>query len=297
MKFTRIIKEPLFQFFLIGIVLYAVYALFGKIDTSPDENTVIVTEGDMAWMADSWTKRWNRPPTAAEFKGLIDHHIEESILYQESLKMGLDKNDVIIRRRLAQKLRFLQEDLTKPPEPTDEELDVYFNENIAKYSAEELITLTQIYFDSDKRDEATLSDAENTINVLQKMDFADIEPAEYGDNFILQNYYPGLTQIETAKLFGNDFAQSVMALKQGQWYGPIRSGYGTHLVYISERIKPAQPIFAEVREIVLEDWRLAKQEEINGLFIEGLLSRYTIVFEDEEGNEIGAEILKLKSGE
>jgi len=296
MKFTRVFKEPLFQFFLIGIVLYAVYALFGKIDNSLDENTVIVTEGDLAWMADSWTKRWNRPPTAAEFKGLIDHHIEESILYQESLKMGLDKNDVIIRRRLAQKLRFLQEDLTKPPEPADEELDMYFNENIAKYSPEELITMTQIFFDPDNRDEATLRDAENTIKVLQKMDIADIEPAEYGDNFMLQNYYPGLSEIEIAKLFGNDFAQSVMVLKPGQWHGPILSGYGTHLVYISERIEPVQPIFTEVRELVLEDWRIAKQEEINNLFIEGLISRYTIIFEDKEGIEVDAEYL-IKSGE
>jgi len=296
MKFTRVFKEPLFQFFLIGIVLYAVYALFGKIDNSLDENTVIVTEGDLAWMADSWTKRWNRPPTASEFKGLIDHHIEESILYQESLKMGLDKNDVIIRRRLAQKLRFLQEDLTKPPEPADEELDMYFNENIAKYSPEELITMTQIFFDPDNRDEATLRDAENTIKVLQKMDIADIEPAEYGDNFMLQNYYPGLSEIEIAKLFGNDFAQSVMVLKPGQWHGPILSGYGTHLVYISERIEPVQPIFTEVRELVLEDWRIAKQEEINNLFIEGLISRYTIIFEDKEGIEVDAEYL-IKSGE
>jgi hypothetical protein len=296
MKITRIFKEPLFQFFIIGIVLYAVYALFGKIDNSADENTVIVTEGDLAWMADSWTKRWNRPPTAAEFKGLVDHHIEESILYQESLKMGLDKNDVIIRRRLAQKLRFLQEDLIKPAEPSIEELDIYFNENIDKYIAEELITMTQIFFDPDERDEATLSDAENTINVLKKMDITDIELADYGDNFMLQNYYPGHTQIEIAKLFGNDFAQSVMVLKPGEWHGPILSGYGAHLVYISERIEPEQPILTEVREIVLKDWRLAKQEEINDLFIDGLLSRYTIVFEDEEGNEIDADYF-IDSGE
>ena len=297
MKITKVFNEPLFQFFLIGATIYGVYAVFGKTDYNADENTVIVTEGEMAWMQDSWSKRWNRPPTEAEFKGLIDQHIEESILYQESLKMGLDKNDVIIRRRLAQKLRFLQEDLIKPTDPAAEELDLYFNEHIDEYSPQELITMTQIFFDPDKRDEATLGDAENTINVLKKMDFTDIEPAAYGDNLMLQAYYPRRTQIEIAKLFGNDFAQSVIALKPGQWHGPILSGYGTHLVYISERTEPVQPIFTDVKEIVLEDWRGTKQEEINDLFIDGLISRYTIVFEDEEGNEIDAENLKLNSGE
>ena len=297
MKNSIVFKEPLLQFFLIGMAVYGVYALFGKIDNRSAENTLIVTEGEMAWMEDSWTKRWNRPPTEEELEGLIDQHIKESILYQEALKMGLDKNDIIIRRRLAQKLRFLQEDLIKPPEPESDELSMYFNENIDKYSPDKLITMTQIYFDPDKRDETTLSDAENAKKELIKKEFTTIDPADYGDNFMLQNYYPGSTQTEIAKLFGNEFAQSVMELEPGQWHGPVLSGYGTHLVYISERMDPVQPIFTEVQELVLEDWKVAKQQEINDLFIEGLISQYTVVFEDEEGNEIDSEILKLKSGD
>jgi hypothetical protein len=291
MKITKVFDEPLFQFFLIGATIYGVYALFGKTDYNADENTVIVTEGEMAWMQDSWSKRWNRPPTEAEFKGLIDQHIEESILYQESLKMGLDENDVIIRRRLAQKLRFLQEDLVKAGEPSGEELVLYFNENVDQYSSEELITMTQIFFDPDKRDARTLSDAENEKRELLKINFADIDPSDYGDRFMLQNYYPRHTQTEISKLFGSEFAQSVIALEVGQWHGPMLSGYGTHLVYISERTEPVQPIFADVQELVVEDWKIARQQEVNDLFIASLVARYTIIFEDGKGNEISSENL------
>jgi hypothetical protein len=296
MKSSKIFKEPLFQFFLIGIIIYALYGLFAmKATDASGENMLVVTEGDVSWMTDSWTKRWNRPPTDLEFAGLITQHIEESILYQEALKMGLDRNDVIIRRRLAQKLRFLQEDLVRPSIPEEEELGIFFNENIDKYRPEQLITITQIFFDPDKRDEATLGDAENAKKELIRKDFANIEPANHGDNFMLQNYYPGRSQTELAKLFGSEFAQTVMKLKPEQWHGPVLSGYGTHLVYISDRIEPVQPVFEDVKEVVLEDWRSTKQQEINNLFIEGLLSRYSIVFEDGEGNEVTQEDLRLKS--
>jgi hypothetical protein len=184
----RLVREPLFHFLLIGSLIYVAYGIFGvDVYDTAKKNTLIVTEGETAWLEDSWFKRWNRMPTAEERQGLIDQHIQESILYLEAVKMGLDNNDVIIRRRMAQKLRFLQEDLVKPSDPQDAILEAYFNENIDQYIPESVMTMTQIFFDPDIRNESTLTDAENTRDKLIKIDFTSVNPANFGDRIMLQN--------------------------------------------------------------------------------------------------------------
>lgn len=281
MKVKSILKEPLFHFFVLGVFVYVLYGLFSSLDEEQTENTIIVTKGEIDWMKDTWTKRWNRPPTEKELEGLIDQHIEESIFYQEALKMGLDQNDVIIRRRLAQKLKFLQEDLLKPGEPSEEELKDYFRENISMYSSDELVTLTQIFYDPDKRGSTTLQDAENDKASLTRMDIDAVDPRAFGDYFMLQNYYPGRSQQDISKLFGSEFARNVMSLEPDTWHGPILSGYGTHLVYIQDRVESVEPKYEDVRDLVLEDWRVDQQEKMNQMFAEGVMARYTVIIEED----------------
>ena len=285
MKVKSILKEPLFQFFVLGVFVYVLYGLFASLDDKQAENTIVVTKGEIDWMKDTWTKRWNRPPTDQELEGLIDQHIEESIFYQEALKMGLDQNDVIIRRRLAQKLKFLQEDLLKPGEPSEEELKAYFRENISTYSSDEVVTLTQIFYDPDKRGSSTLQDAENDKARLNDMDIDVVDPKAFGDYFMLQNYYPGRSQQDISKLFGSEFARNVMSLDLDQWHGPILSGYGTHLVYVTDRVESVEPNFEDVRDLVLEDWKIAQQEKMNQMFAEGVIARYTVIVEDADSIE------------
>lgn len=285
MKVKSILKEPLFQFFVLGVFVYVLYGLFASLDDKQAENTIVVTKGEIDWMKDTWTKRWNRPPTDQELEGLIDQHIEESIFYQEALKMGLDQNDVIIRRRLAQKLKFLQEDLLKPGEPSEEELKAYFRENISTYSSDELVTLTQIFYDPDKRGSSTLQDAENDKARLNDMDIDVVDPKAFGDYFMLQNYYPGRSQQDISKLFGSEFARNVMSLEVDEWHGPILSGYGTHLVYVTDRVESVEPNFEDVRDLVLEDWKIAQQEKMNQMFAEGVIARYTVIVEDADSIE------------
>lgn len=279
----KIFRDPLFHFFILGIVIYALYFLFaGNSNDNSQENTIVVSTGEVTWMRDTWTKKMNRPPTQEELEAMINSNVEETVLYKEALKMGLDADDVIIRRRLSQKLRFLQEDLVKPQNPSDEELNTFFNTHINRYQADQKITVTQIFFDPDKREETTLEDAKLTMAILNKMNFNKVNSNEYGDRFMLQSYYPNRTEVEMAKLFGSEFAKSIFQLDTGKWHGPILSGYGTHLVYIEQKLDPPTPNLESVRDLVLDDWKVYKQEEINRLFIEGLLARYTVIIESTD---------------
>jgi parvulin-like peptidyl-prolyl isomerase len=231
-------------------------------------------------MQTAWQKRWNRPPTAQEFDGLVQQYIRETVLYREALTMGLNQHDQVIRRRLAQKLEFLAKDLETLTPPTEEELQAYFEENRDRYQQPKRYTFTQIFFDPDKRGDATLPEAEEIkARLIGRGDAID-DAGALGDSSMLQNYFPQKDQAEIQKQFGSGFAESLVALAPGQWHGPVLSGYGVHLVYVSDISKPPLPVFAEVRERVAQEWTAEKGEELNERFYVNLRDQYRIVMEE-----------------
>jgi peptidyl-prolyl cis-trans isomerase C len=278
---VKFLREPLVHFMFIGAVIYLLYGLFAESMPEADDKTLVVSAGEIEWMQTAWQKRWNRPPTAAEFDGLLQQYIKETVLYREALTMGLNKHDQVIRRRLAQKLEFLAKDLVALIPPTDEELQTYFDVHEARYQELALYTFTQVFIDPDKRGDTTLEDAEAIKATLIAQDDAAIEDAgALGDDFMLQNYYPEKDLVEIQKQFGSGFAESLIKLSPGQWRGPILSGYGVHLVYVSNISKPPAPVFAEIRERVVQDWETDKGEELNDKFYANLRDQYTVVIEE-----------------
>ena len=269
----------------IGAVIYLLYGIFAEPVPEADDKTIVVTAGEVEWMQTSWQKRWNRSPTAAEFDGLIQQYIRETVLYREALTMGLNKHDQVIRRRLAQKLEFLAKDLVTLIPPTDEELQTYFDAHQDRYQEPVLYTFTQVFIDPDKRGDATLDDAEVIkANLITQGDAID-DPGALGDDFMLQNYYPEKDLVEIQKQFGSGFTDSLTELSPGQWHGPVLSGYGVHLVYISSINEPPAPVFTEVRERVVQDWTMDKGEELNEKFYASLRDQYTVVIEEPEQAE------------
>jgi len=274
------LREPLVHFLFIGAAIYLLYGTFAE--TAPEEadKTIVVSSAEVEWMQTSWQKRWNRPPTPEELDGLIQQYIRETVLYREALTMGLNKHDQVIRRRLAQKLEFLAKDLVALTPPTDEELVAYFDVHMDRYQEPTLYTFTQVFFDPDKRGDTTLDDAEAIKATLIARGDAIEDPGALGDDFMLQSYYSERDPLEIRKLFGTGFAESLMDLAPGQWHGPVLSGYGTHLVYVSGIHEPLPPVFAEVREQVVQEWTSERSEELNEQFYANLRDSYTIVIEE-----------------
>ena len=276
----KLLREPLLHFLFIGAAIYLAFGLFAEPVEDPQDNTLVVDAGEIEWMATSWYKRWNRLPTQQELDGLIQQYVRETILYREALAMGLDRDDVIIRRRLAQKLEFLAQDLALMTPPTDEELQTYFNEHQDRYRDPVRYTFTQVYIDPDKRGDKTLDDAKAIkARLIAQPDSLDNADA-LGDDFMLQAYYPEKPQIDIQKLFGSGFSESLAVLKPGVWHGPVLSGYGTHLVYVHGISEPPAPVFAEVRARVQQDWEDARRETMNEQFYASLRDRYSIVIEE-----------------
>ena len=276
----------------IGVFIYLLYGVFAEPAVEETDKTIIVSAGEVAWMKTAWQKRWNRPPTDAEFDGLIQQYIKETVLYREALTMGLNKHDQVIRRRLAQKLEFLAKDLVALTPPGEEELQTYFDTHQARYQQATRYTFTQVFIDPDKRGDTTLDDAEEIKATLIAQGAKILEDAgTLGDEFMLQNYYPEKDMLDIQKQFGNGFTESLIKLSSGQWHGPVLSGYGAHLVYVSSIFEPPATVFAEVRERVTQDWTADRSEELNNQFYASLKEQYTIVIEEPD-RDVNIALLK-----
>ncbi len=276
----QFLKEPLLHFLVIGASFYLINGLYGKAEVSEDDRRIVISAGEVEWLRDSWKKRWSRPPTGEELDGIVRAYLRKLVLSHEAVAMGLDKDDTVIRRRLAQKLEFLSQDLVEFTNPSDEELAAYMNQNLASYEAPAIATMTQIFYDPDKRDDQALAEAERQKSILNAREFDPDYVNGLGDTFFLQKYYPERSQSDIARLFGSGFAESVVDLPVATWSGPILSGYGVHLVYIHDRQAAVTPGLDEVRNKVLQDWKDEKRKELSDSYITNLLARYDVKVEE-----------------
>jgi len=287
-RFVAAAREPLVHFLMLGALIYGVASVAAPGTDEPPEDRITVTAGEIDWITSSWEKRWSRPPTPQERQGLIDEFVRETIYYRAALAMGLDRDDTIIRRRLAQKLEFLTQDLAASVPPTPEELRAFFAEHADRYALPAFTTFTHVFVDPDAREERTLEDAERIVAELRAQGPPTERSADLGDRFMLQAYNPERTQQEIAKLFGAGFADEVAGLEPGRWHGPVLSGYGVHLVYVSDRSDPVPVQLADVRDDVLRDLEDQRRRTFEADYYEALRERYEVVIEDGPGQDYAA---------
>lgn len=280
-RIANFARQPFVQFVVLGAVFYALYAWISGPAPEERDTVIRVTAADVARLDAGWRARWKRPPTEEELTGLIRDYVREVALYRHAVAMGLDKNDAVVRRMLGQKLQSLTQNLVELSlSPTDQELETYFNANAERYRPPALITFTHIFVDPDVREETTLGDAQEMLDALRLLP----EPTEgidgFGDPFMLQRYYPGKTQLDISKQFGQGFTESVFELSQREWHGPVLSGYGVHLVYVHHLDDSAIPEFTAVQERVKQDWLDKKRREFQDTYVNEVLASYEVVFED-----------------
>jgi hypothetical protein len=224
--------------------------------------------------------QWKRPPTADELDGLIAGEIRERVLSREAMQLGLDQDDPIVRRRLAQKLEFLLHDVATLREPTEDELATYFAKNRTNYIVHARLTLSHIYFSATERTSAE----EDAKSVLQRLreGYAEGSVTALGDPFLLDVELQDKPLPEIEQTFGREFSAAVAALEIGEWQGPVRSTYGWHLVKVSARKEARVPTLAEVREKVQKDLAEGHRRKANDEAFELLKSRYVIVVQGRE---------------
>jgi len=279
-KFKTWAREPLVHFLLIGAGIYALYGLLAAGENQDDERTVFVSVGEFSSLESQFVQMRKRPPTEAELAGLIHSHVRVKILHREALAMGLDVGDIVIERRLAQKVELLARSLITPEPPTVAEMQTWYEANPEAFKQADRYTIAQVFFDPGNRDDRTLDDARVALEKLSALNGVPEDLTGYGDRLMLQTYYSEYSDFELGRLFGQDFVDQIAGLQPGQWHGPLRSGYGIHLIWVEDiQLSPPPPL-EEVTEQIAERWMAEQIDEISDRFVDELVSRYEVVVEE-----------------
>jgi hypothetical protein len=240
-------------------------------DPGERRDRIVVTETQVASLAAMFERTWMRAPTAEELRGLVDEHVTEEILYRQALALGLDRDDLIVRRRMRQKMEFLSAELTAT-EPSEEELSAFLREHPERFAVPARWSFTQIFFSLERGGEAR---AAALLRELRD-GTASADPASLGDPTLLPAAHEGVTELEAADRFGAPFAEGLAAAPEGEWHGPVASAFGLHLLRVVRREPARAPALDEVRDAVAREWAAARSAEQQQRFYRALREGYEI---------------------
>ena len=284
-RIRRLLREPLFHFLVGGALLFALDAWRGSKGDDPSYR-IHVGSGQIDRLRQAWEAQSGREPNPQEMTALIEDQVREEIFYREAVRRGLDDGDVLVRRRLAQKLSFLIEDLATVEEPDENDLRGYYREHANRYVEPARLSFRHVYFSRDRRVAAAV-DAAAALPAIRLAaasggSGAAAATAAVGDPFMLHSEYAGRTRQEVRELFGVEFADALFALEGPGWQGPVRSSYGEHLVEVVARDDARSPPLEEVRQAVVRDFQQERREQANAEAYRDMRARYQIEIDEPQ---------------
>jgi peptidyl-prolyl cis-trans isomerase C len=274
MKFGELarswLREPLLHFLIAGLAVFLFSAWRGG-SVDPESRTISITAEQVQTLADRWTLTWQRTPTQNEIDGLIRDYIKEEVYSREAKRMGLDEDDIIIRRRLRIKMETLATAEAESVDPDDATLQAWLDKHQQKYAGDVRYSFDQIYLNSN----GGIAAQDKAISIFSRLR-KGAQWQGLGDRISLPQSFQNASSTDIIREFGDDFAGALKGKEQGKWVGPIQSGFGLHLVYIRGVTLSAKPALSDVRQAVSNDWREATIKDRENRAYQALLDGYTI---------------------
>ena len=264
---AALLREPLVHFLVLGALVFV--AMAGR---APDlgERRIIVDEPVVAGLVNHHVRAFRRPPTAEELDGLIRDHVRGEVYYREALRLGLDTDDEVVKKRLRNKMLAIAGAEAEAAQPSDAELQALLDADPARYAAPPRYWLEQIYLGPDAP--ALRAAAALEIGRIPK----GARPGIMTQPLPLPGRFDDASQTDLAEQLGDDFATALARLPVGTWMGPLVSGFGLHLVRIDQRVQPPPPRLADVRQRLENDWRSSAIRKAQDAHLQQLLDSYDV---------------------
>lgn len=275
---ARWLREPLVQFLVVGILLFALWKVVSphSVDSEPVDR-ITLTDDDLKQLATTWMLAGRPLPNAQQMQSLIDDRVREEVLYREALALGLDKGDTIVKRQLARKMEFLAEDVSKLEVPQPGELKAWFDKHKEQFALAPRVTFRHVYFSPDRRGATVRTDAERALGELSGKPIDAPAVATSGDPFMFQQYYGDRSLDEIGRQFGPEFAHTLSSIKPGAWTGPFASGYGWHLVFAQSVTPQRIPDFEAIESDVQAAWVEDHRNDVRARMYKAMRARYEVV--------------------
>jgi PPIC-type PPIASE domain len=284
---ARIAREPMVHFMVIGAAIFVLSARFGGDQQATPRDRIVVTDGRVQQLAKIFAKTWQRPPTAQELRGLVDAHIKEEVYYREALRIGLDRDDTLIRRRMQQKMEFMTEPSEDALAATDAELEAFLAAHRAEFRVEPKLAFEQIFINPQRSEQPAAARVEKFLTEVSAAPY-DADPRSLGDPTLLPRAMPLAPVSGIDRNFGQGFGAQLAQLPLNAWSGPVKSPYGLHLLRVTERHDGYDPPLADVRAAVERKWRDDNRDAFRKAEYERLRNKYEIVLPDGLGGNQAA---------
>lgn len=269
-RLQKLLKEPLIHFLGGALLVFGFFWATGT-NRDPADYTVTIDKSDIDRLRAGWIQNFRRTPTEQELDALIEQEISEEIYYREALRLGLDRNDAVIRRRMFTKMRFLDNQDATESEPSDSELQDWMEKNPEKYRLSANYDLEQIYLG-----QGSATDETGIAELLDGLNGGTIASKEISKPISLPQRLVGADTFNITRQFGEQFALDLDKQEPGQWVGPISSGFGSHLIKITSKIPGKPAALDDVRQAVVNDWRAAQKQRLEEDALEQYRSQYDI---------------------
>jgi len=272
----RVLREPLVQFLLMGAALFIAAQAISAWRSGSDRR-ILVDEALVQYQRNLYHAQYGAWPDSATIESLIRSHVRDEALYREARRLGLDQGDAVIRQRLIQKMEVVLTDAAPPPDPDDATLQGFLDENAARYRAPDRVSFDLLYFTDDpadpKRGEQRARDALRTL--------AAQGTRVSGDDFALGNRFDSADADELARRFGDSpMARAPFDAPMKAWTGPVRSGFGWHLLRVSDRSASQPATLAALRERLRADWLADFRDKDRQRRIDALVARHEVIRQD-----------------
>ncbi|ETN96371.1 peptidyl-prolyl cis-trans isomerase [Zhouia amylolytica] len=267
----NILKEPLVHFLLLGFLIFG-YHYFKNKDSKLEENSIIIDNTEYDYLLNLWKKQWQREPNEQEIKAFLDQHLRQEVFYKEALMMNLDHNDIIVKRRLAQKMEAVANDLNALIKaPTDDDLKAFYNENTDLFKLPPAYTFRQVLFLNDEKN------LDNEIKVVKKhLNRGQDIPNNRKTKLSIPNTWTNKEATDIYKTFGDYFTTVLDSLPTNTWVGPIPSGFGQHLVRLSKKELSQIAKFEDIKSYVEKEYQYQTELAMQNKVFEDLMKKYKI---------------------
>jgi len=266
----KFLKEPLVHFLVLGALIFGYYYLFNS--DSESENAIVVDDAEYDYLLSLWKNQWKREPNEQDIKAFLDQYLQREVFYKEALSLGLDHNDIIVKRRLAQKMEAVSNDLNamlKPP--TDADLKAFYNANDSLFLFPPSYSFRQVLFTNIEPNWQR-----ELLSTLTALKSGQEIPASRKLKLSISNEWKKSPLNEIDQAFGDEFASKLDSLPLNEWVGPISSGFGQHLVFISEKKDSQLADFEIVKSYVEKEYEYQMELEMQEQLYRDLLEKYQV---------------------
>jgi hypothetical protein len=272
----RWLREPLLHFMLLGGLLYAASCVFAP---GAADMQIQVDAARVERLVRLYQLQTGTAPTDAQREQLIADFVRDEVLYREARKLGLDKGDEMVRRRLVQKMEFLHSNIADLEKPSEAQLRAFHRENAAQFTEPARLSFTHVYFSPDGRSPGAARAAAAAALAAHLASGADMAR---GDRAPVASQFDNVGRDEVQLTFGHSpIVDALMQAQPGQWVGPVESGYGWHMVRITERQNPVPTSFEQAKAAVTAAWQREAGQQAERARLAALIRQYTVIRNDQ----------------